>query len=72
MTKKLYKNKKLLKDLNTLRREAGLPELVQKKRKCLKCGRSFASVGNWNRLCEGCYRSNKHEDGVEPYAVGRG
>lgn len=71
MTKKLYKNKKLLKDLNALRVETGLPKIVAKRRKCLKCGKSFVSMGSWNRLCEICYRSNRYEDNVEPYAIGR-
>ena len=71
MSKKLFKNKRLLKDLNDLRKESGLPELAAKKRKCLKCNKNFTSMGNWNRICESCYRTNKHEDSIEPYAMGR-
>jgi len=70
VTKKLFKNKRLLKDLNILRKESGLPELIAKKRRCLKCNKFFVSLGNWNRICESCYRSNKHEDNVEPYPMG--
>lgn len=71
MTKKMYKNKRLVKALNSFRKEAGLPDVVIKKRKCLKCNKIFTSLGIWNRLCELCTRANKHEDTVEPYAVGR-
>ena len=71
MTKKIYKNKKLLRALNEFRKEAGLPDIIVKSRKCLKCEKSFISLGIWNRLCESCTRANRHEDIVEPYAVGR-
>ncbi len=70
MTKKLFKNKKLLKDLNELRRESGLPEITAKRRKCLKCNKYFVSMGNWNRICENCFRTNRHEDSIEPYPMG--
>ena len=71
MTKKLYKNKNMLKDLNAFRKESGLPNIVAKNRQCLKCGKNFISTGNYNRICEICCRTNKHEDNVEPYVVGR-
>ncbi len=71
MTNRNYKNEKLLKSLNNFRKESGLPDIVVKKRKCLKCDKKFTSLGIWNRLCEHCTRGNKHEDVVEPYAVGR-
>lgn len=60
-----------MKSLNNFRRESGLPDIVVKKRKCLKCDKTFSSMGNWNRLCDTCTRSNRYEDTVEPYAVGR-
>ena len=70
MTNKVYKNKRLLKALNNFRKESGLPDIVVKSRRCLKCDKKFTSLGIWNRLCEPCTRANKHEDTVEPYAVG--
>ncbi len=71
MTNKTYKYKKLLKALNNFRKESGLPDIVVKKRKCLKCDKIFTSLGIWNRLCETCTRTNKNEDAIEPYAVGK-
>jgi len=29
-----------------------------KKRECLKCGKLFASAGNWNRICPKCKGQN--------------
>tara|TARA_B100000959_G_C14988095_1_gene626506 strand:+ start:1453 stop:1671 length:219 start_codon:yes stop_codon:yes gene_type:complete len=71
MTNRIYHNEKLLKDLNNLRKESGLPDIIVKKRKCLKCDKIFTSLGIGNRLCETCLRTNKNEDAVEPFAVGK-
>jgi len=71
MTNRNYKDKRLLKSLNNLRKELGLPYIVVKKRKCLKCDKIFTSQGTFNRLCETCTRVNKNEDTVESYAVGK-
>jgi|TARA_B100002003_G_scaffold155832_1_gene144489 hypothetical protein len=71
MTNKAYKNKRLLKALNTFRNESGLPDVVVKKWKCLKCDETFTSLGIFNRLCEFCTRNNKNEDTAESYAVGK-
>ena len=49
----------------------GLPDVVVKKRKCLKCDKTFTSLGIFNRLCESCTRNNKNEDTAEFYAVGK-
>jgi hypothetical protein len=71
MTNKVFKNKRLLKTLNNFRKESGLPDIVVKRRRCLKCDKIFTSLGISNRLCEACTRANKNEDTVEPYAVGK-
>jgi hypothetical protein len=71
MTNKVYKNKRLLKALNTFRNESGLPDIVVKSRRCLKCDKKFTSLGIFNRLCESCTRNNKNEDTAEFYAVGK-
>jgi glutaredoxin len=31
----------------------------KKRRRCLKCNRSFWSVGSWNRLCSRCNAANR-------------
>ena len=36
-----------------------LPRLKKRRRRCLKCNRSFFSEGNWNRLCSRCIASNR-------------
>ena len=71
MRNKIYTNKKLLKALNSFRRESGLPEVVVKRRRCLKCDKAFTSLGKWNRLCDTCTRVNKHDDVIETYALGK-
>lgn len=47
-----------LADINDLRIRSGLPKIVPKRRKCLKCSKSFISMGNWNRICDNCNREN--------------
>jgi hypothetical protein len=36
------------------REELGLPPLVAKQRRCLRCGESFRSKWSGNRLCDAC------------------
>lgn len=39
--------------------ERRLPKPATTKRKCLKCGRSFASTGLGNRICIACGKRNR-------------
>lgn len=36
-----------------------LPRLKKRRRRCLKCNRTFWSEGNWNRLCSKCNAANR-------------
>ena len=67
----LAQKKRILKELNIARRQTGLPTFEGTYRTCLKCGRSFFSMGNWNRICEGCTALiHKKEETVELHNVG--
>lgn len=44
----------ILKDINRIRTDAGLPPLKITVRSCLKCEKSFKTLGNTNRLCVNC------------------
>jgi|TARA_Y100000310_G_scaffold279894_2_gene299297 hypothetical protein len=56
--KTIENNKGLRKDINNARQEIGMPKVVIKKRKCLKCDKKFKSFGVWNRLCDSCTKTN--------------
>lgn len=43
-----------IKDTNSLRSMLGLPKIVVKNRKCLRCTKEFFSEGFNNRLCGVC------------------
>ncbi len=45
---------KILGEVNELRKLCGMKELTYKKRKCLKCGKSFTSEGPHNMCCNWC------------------
>lgn len=48
---------KELAELNAFREKEGLPPLVKKERKCLKCKTSFITIDN--RICNRCNIHNK-------------
>ena len=45
-------------NVNRFRRDLGLPPIVLKERKCLRCGCMFHSQGAHNRLCDSCAQAN--------------
>ncbi len=66
----LSQKKRTLKDLNIARRQVGLSKAEGTTRLCLKCSRPFYSLGNWNRLCEGCTSIiNKRNESLETYSM---
>ena len=66
----IAQKKRMLKELNMARGQVGLPELEGQTRICLKCGRPFFSMGNWNRICEGCTAIiSKREESLESHRL---
>ena len=47
--------------LNEIRKVAGLPPVVPKERKCLKCNVRFSSTGAHHRLCDACLQAMKEK-----------
>lgn len=67
----LSQKKRIIHDLNMARKQTGLPSLEGGSRICLKCGRSFFSMGNWNRICESCsIIISKREESLDTYHIG--
>jgi len=52
--------KKELKSINEFRKLAGYAPLNERKRKCLRCDKSFKSGGNHNRLCDACKSNTRY------------
>jgi len=52
--KQVKEREKLLIELNKERLLIGLPPIIPKKRKCLKCDKEFLSESNAVRLCYWC------------------
>lgn len=66
----LSQKKRTLKDLNIVRKQVELPKQEGATRLCLKCNLAFYSLGNWNRICEGCISLiNKREASLEIYSI---
>lgn len=45
---------KHLKSIQSMRESLGLPKLIIKRRDCLRCGESFLSETQANRMCYTC------------------
>lgn len=66
----LAQKKRILKDINIARSQVGLPKTGGSTKACLKCNRSFYSLGNWNRLCEGCTSIiSKRDESLDTYSI---
>lgn len=53
-------SEKALKEVNKARKYVGLPLLVRKEKRCLKCNKKFFSQDAINqRLCDHCRLMNK-------------
>lgn len=53
--KSMYKySEYTVKEINKVRKEAGMPALSLKTRNCLRCKKSFLSVSGANRMCTDC------------------
>lgn len=66
---KKNKTKEIIKVINVFRKENDMKEIKITRRNCLKCEKKFESMGNWNRLCEKCFKSNSTNDIEENYQV---
>ena len=49
--------------LNEIRALLGMPPVVLKKRRCLKCNMMFESYGSHHRKCDSCKKNERPRKG---------